>query len=121
MPCGLVPQCWPGSPAWTPDGRHLSFTLRSPGSHARAVYTVAADGSALTKSLEFGGTIENLRYGADGRLAMLATENANKEVGATEAGAPIAGDLGRRAAGAANRHSREGGAALDFPARALCL
>ena len=29
----------------------------------------------------------------DGRLAMLATQNATKEVGATQAGAPIAGDL----------------------------
>jgi dipeptidyl aminopeptidase/acylaminoacyl peptidase len=93
LPCGRVPQCWPGGLAWTPDGRHLSFSLRTPGSHARAVYTVAADGSGLTKVLEFGGTIDDLRYGPDGRLALLATESANKEVGATEAGTPIAGDL----------------------------
>ena len=93
LPCGAVAECWPDAPAWTPDGRHLSFSLRTPGSHARAVYTVAADGSGLSKLLDFGGTIEDLKYGPDGRLAMLATENANKEVGATEAGAPIAGDL----------------------------
>jgi dipeptidyl aminopeptidase/acylaminoacyl peptidase len=93
MPCGQVPECWPGAPAWAPDGKHLSFALRSPGAHARSVYTVAADGSGLTKLLDFSGTIDALKYGPDGRLAMLATENANKEVGATEAGAPIAGDL----------------------------
>ena len=93
MPCGRVPECWPGAPAWTPDGKHLSFSLRTPGRHARSVYTVAADGSGLTKLLDFSGTLDDLRYGPDGRLAMLATENANKEVGATEAGAPIAGDL----------------------------
>ena len=93
LPCGRVPECWPGSPAWTPDGGHLSFSVRTPGSHARSVYTVAADGSGLRKLLDFGGTIDDLKYGADGRLAMLATESANKEVGATEAGAPIAGDL----------------------------
>ncbi len=93
LPCGAVAECWPGAPAWTPDGRHLSFSLRTPGSHARAVYTVAADGSGLSKLLDFGGTIEDLKYGPDGRLSMLATENANKELGATEAGAPIAGDL----------------------------
>ena len=93
MPCGRVPQCWPGAPAWTLDGKHLSFSLRTPGSHARSVYTVAADGSGLTKLLDFGGTIDDLQYGPDGLLAMLATENANKEVGATEAGTPIAGDL----------------------------
>ena len=94
LPCGLVPECWPGSPAWTPDGKHLTFTVRAPGSHSRSVYTVAPDGKGLTKLLDFNGTIKDLRYGADGRLAMLATQDANKEVGATEAGAPIAGDLG---------------------------
>jgi len=93
MPCGQVPECWPGAPAWAPDGKHLSFALRTPGAHARSVYTVAADGSGLTKLLDFSGTIDALKYGPDGRLAMLATENANKEVGATEAGAPISGDL----------------------------
>jgi len=93
LPCGRVPQCWPAAPAWTPDGKHLSFSLRTPGSHARSLYSVAADGSNLTKLLEFSGTIDDLKYAADGRLAVLATENANKEVGATEAGTPIAGDL----------------------------
>jgi dipeptidyl aminopeptidase/acylaminoacyl peptidase len=93
LPCGQVPQCWPDAPAWAPDGKHLSFALRTPGSHARSVYTVAPDGSGLTKLIDFSGTIDDLKYGPDGRLAMLATENANKEVGATEAGAPVAGDL----------------------------
>jgi len=93
LPCGRAPQCWPASPSWARDGKHLSFSLRTPGSHARSVYTVATDGSGLTKLLDFSGTIDALKYGPDGRLAMLATENANKEVGATEAGIPIAGDL----------------------------
>jgi dipeptidyl aminopeptidase/acylaminoacyl peptidase len=93
MPCDSVPMCWPESPTWTPDGNHLSFTLRTPGTHARSVYTVGARGGELTKLFDFGGIIQNLRYMPDGRLAMLATENATKEVGATQAGAPIAGDL----------------------------
>ncbi len=93
LPCGQVRECWPDSPAWTPDGKHLAFALRTPGSHARSLYTVSADGGGLARLLEFSGTILDLKYGADGRLAMLATENANKEIGATEAGAPIAGDL----------------------------
>src|SRR5579863_8339196 len=93
MPCGRVPQCWPDSPAWSPDGKQLSFALRSPGSHARSLYTVGADGSGFAKLLDFSGTIVHLRYLPDGRLAMLAIQNATKEVGATQAGAAIAGDL----------------------------
>ena len=93
MPCGRVPQCWPDSPAWSPDGKHLAFALRTPGSHARSLYAVSADGSGLAKLLDFSGTIGHLRYLPDGRLAMLAIQNATKEVGATQAGAAIAGDL----------------------------
>jgi len=48
----------------------------------------------LTLQLQFDGTISDLRYGSDGRLAMLATAGANKEVGATQAGAAVIGDLG---------------------------
>jgi dipeptidyl aminopeptidase/acylaminoacyl peptidase len=93
MPCGRVPQCWPDSPTWSPDGKHLAFALRTPGSHARSVYAAGADGSGLRKLLDFSGTIVHLRYLPDGRLAMLAIQNATKEVGATQAGAAIAGDL----------------------------
>ncbi len=35
LPCGQVPQCWPAAPAWAPDGKHLSFALRTPGAHAQ--------------------------------------------------------------------------------------
>jgi dipeptidyl aminopeptidase/acylaminoacyl peptidase len=93
LPCGQVPQCWPGSPAWTPDSKHLTFTVRTPGGHSYDLYSVAADGSALARLLEFHGTLADLKYAPNGTLAMLAVENARKEVGATEAGAPVAGDL----------------------------
>jgi len=93
LPCGRVPECWPGSPSWNLDGTRLSFTLRTPGSHARSIYAVAPDGMGLKKLLDFDGTIEELRYAPDGRLAMLATAHAAKEVGPTQAGVPIAGDL----------------------------
>jgi dienelactone hydrolase len=93
MPCGHVKECWPESATWSPDNKRLSFVLRTPGSHARAIYSVSVNGSGLTKLLEFNGTVKNLRYLPDGTLSMLATLNAVKEVGATEAGAPVAGDL----------------------------
>jgi dienelactone hydrolase len=93
LPCGRVSQCWPGSLAWRSDSKILAFTVRTPGSHNYALYTVAADGTGLTKLLDFHGTLRDLRYAPDGRLAMLAVESARKEVGATEAGAAVAGDL----------------------------
>ncbi len=93
LPCGQAPQCWPSDPAWSPDGKRLVFALRTPGGHARALYQVDADGGGLTRLLEFGGTLVDLKFSADGRLAMLATASADKEVGATEAGAPVLGDV----------------------------
>jgi dipeptidyl aminopeptidase/acylaminoacyl peptidase len=93
LPCGRVSQCWPGSIAWRPDGKLLAFTVRTPGSHAYTLYAVTPQGEDLTKLLEFNGTLTDLEYGRDGALAVLATENARKEVGATEAGAAVAGDL----------------------------
>jgi dipeptidyl aminopeptidase/acylaminoacyl peptidase len=93
LPCGRVPQCWPTSLAWTADGKRLSFALRTPGSHAYALYTVAPDGNHLQKTFGFNGTLDSLKYAPDGTLAVLAVANARKEVGATQAGAPVAGDL----------------------------
>lgn len=92
LPCGQVEQCWPGYPSWTADSRHLAFTLRKPGTHQYSIYTVEPAGGALTDVLDFSGTLVDLHYLPDGRLAMLATAGASKEVGATEAGASIAGN-----------------------------
>lgn len=94
LPCGTARECWPSSPAWSADSRTLAFALRKPGSHARSVFTVDADGNHLKEVLAFDGTIVDLRYGPGGKLAMLATEGANKEVGPTQAGAAVTGDLG---------------------------
>jgi dipeptidyl aminopeptidase/acylaminoacyl peptidase len=93
LPCGGVRECWPSSPAWSADGRTLVFALRTPGSHARSLYSVSADANQVTRLLAFDGTLGNLRFGHDGKLAMLAVAGANKEVGATQAGSPVTGDL----------------------------
>jgi len=51
-------------PAWTPDGKHVTLPCARRAATARSLYTVASDGSSLKKLLEFGGTINDLRYGA---------------------------------------------------------
>lgn len=93
LPCGAVRECWPSSPAWSADGTSLVFALRRPGSHARSLYSIAPDGTHLTRLLAFDGTLGNVRFGPGGQLAMLAVAGADKEVGATQAGAPVTGDL----------------------------
>jgi dipeptidyl aminopeptidase/acylaminoacyl peptidase len=93
LPCGRAVECWPSSPVWSSDGKRLTFALRTPGSHARSLYTVDADGKNLTCLLRFDGTISDLRYTKDGHLAMLATASANKEIGATQAGVAVTGNL----------------------------
>jgi len=93
LPCEQPRGCWPASPAWTPDSHRLTFALRDPQTHARSLFQVSPDGGGLTRLLAFNGTIQALRYSPDGQLAMLAVENARKELGAVEAGAAMAGDL----------------------------
>jgi dipeptidyl aminopeptidase/acylaminoacyl peptidase len=94
LPCGTVEECTPSSLAWAPDGAHVSFILRSPGSHAHAIYTADVASGTLTRRVAFDGTLAGLRYGPGGRLAVQATAGATKEVGAVEAGAARTGVLG---------------------------
>ena len=94
LPCGAVRECTPSSLTWSPDGKHLAFVLRVPGSHDHSIYTVDPSGSTPTRLLAFNGTLEDLRYTPSGTLAVLATAGAAKEVGAVEAGAAEVGVLG---------------------------
>ena len=94
LPCGHGPECTPSDLAWAPDGKHLSFVLRSPGGHAHDIYTVDANGSGLARTVAFSGTLVSLRYAPNGQLAVLATAGAAKEAGALAAGAPVTGELG---------------------------
>ena len=96
LPCGAVPQCTPSGLAWSPNNK-LVFILRTPGSHAHALYAVGPEGGAPSLLASFDGTLVGPRFGPHRRLAVLATAGAEKEVGAVEAGAPSAGELGAAA------------------------
>ncbi len=85
--------CFYAGAAWSPDGHALAFV--SSNRKARtATLQVARDGKLATV-LDFPGLIETPRWSPDGQtLAVLATDKPRKISGATQAGAPIVGEIG---------------------------
>ena len=96
LPCGTDVECVPSSPAWSPDSKTLSFVLKTPKTSKRKILSVDASGTNVRTRLAFSGTLVDLRYSPQGRLAVLATSGARKEVGATQAAAPLVGEIGAR-------------------------
>ncbi len=96
LPCGTDVECTPSSPAWSPDSATVAFILKSPASADRAIESADANGTNVRQVVAFAGTLGDLRYSPLGRLAVLATAGARKEAGATQAGAPLAGEVGAR-------------------------
>jgi dipeptidyl aminopeptidase/acylaminoacyl peptidase len=94
LPCGEDVDCTPSSPAWAPDSATLSFVLKAPKTAERTIVSVDATGKNVRTQLRFTGTLVDLRYSPQGRLAVLATAGAHKEVGATQAAAPMVGEIG---------------------------
>ncbi len=94
LPCPPGPDCRPSDIAFSPDGARLGFVLKQPNDPRSYVFEVAPDGIAPTQRLAFDGALGDLRYGPDGRLAMLATPGAHKEAGAVKPGAAPAGEIG---------------------------
>ena len=94
LPCGADVDCTPSSPAWSPDSKTLAFVLRAPKAAARTIESVNAAGGDVRPLLTFTGTLVDLRYSRQGQLAVLATPGAHKEVGATQAAAPLIGEIG---------------------------
>jgi len=94
LPCPAGPECKPGGIAFSADSTRLGFVLRQPGDPRSYVFEVNADGSGLAQRLVFDGALGRLRYGPDGRLAMLAIPGAHKEAGAIKPGEAPAGEIG---------------------------
>jgi dipeptidyl aminopeptidase/acylaminoacyl peptidase len=93
LPCTAGPNCKVDSPAWSANGQ-LAFLVSRPKDGVAEIDTVDAKGGAVHRLLSFNGTLDQLRYGPGNRLAVLATAQAHKLVGRTEAGAPLVGDIG---------------------------
>jgi dipeptidyl aminopeptidase/acylaminoacyl peptidase len=94
-PCAGAPDCEVASPVWSPDGRRVVFIVRNRTAHRNILYSVLPDGRDQRVLVSFAGQLEWPRFTPDGSsLAVLATANAHKEIGATSAGAPLVGEIG---------------------------
>jgi dipeptidyl aminopeptidase/acylaminoacyl peptidase len=93
LPCSAGPDCKVDSPTWSADGQ-LAFLVSRSQEGLAEIDTVDPRSGAVRRVLNFRGTLDRLRYGPGNRLAVLATAQAHKLVGRTEAGAPLVGDIG---------------------------
>ncbi len=81
------------APAWSPRGDRLAFVMRDDAT-GQATLEVF-DGAKLVPMANYRGVGGLPRWSPDGRaLAFLATVGARKKTGATEAGAPLTGEIG---------------------------
>ena len=91
--CAPDPACIPSSPVWNAGGTRLAFLVEQPDATS-TVETTGPAGGAGRILARFAGPLDQLRFGPQDRLAVLATAHAHKRVGATQAGAPIEGEVG---------------------------
>ncbi|MBD5603964.1 MAG: PD40 domain-containing protein, partial [Candidatus Eremiobacteraeota bacterium] len=94
--CPTTTACRLGSPVWSPRGDRIAYLVRLPKTNESAGWTAAANGSGAKAWLYgYKGVLGSPRWSPDGTsLAVLATANALKETGATQAGAALVGDIG---------------------------
>jgi dipeptidyl aminopeptidase/acylaminoacyl peptidase len=85
--------CFYSGAAWSPDGQALAFV--SSNRKAKNATLQVVRGGQLAVALTFDGLLEDPRWSPDGQtLAVLATDKPRKMTGATQAGAPIVGEIG---------------------------
>ncbi|HEX4180620.1 MAG TPA: S9 family peptidase [Caulobacteraceae bacterium] len=89
-PCAT---CAYAAPAWSPDGASLAFLATSDNGFAVSLFVVDRAEPRVVAALT--GVAGQPRWSPDGaRIAILATPNAHKKIGATQAGAPLVGEIG---------------------------
>ena len=94
LPCGTQAECKPSGIVFSADSRRVDFILRKPSDDRSYIDEVNRDGSGLSERLSFSGTLSDLQYAPNGKLAVLATGGARKDVGAVKPGAALAGEIG---------------------------
>jgi dipeptidyl aminopeptidase/acylaminoacyl peptidase len=94
LPCTPGPNCKPSSPTWNANGHRLAFLLAHPEDGTTDILSLDAPAAEPHRLTRFPGPLDTLRFGPAGALAVLATANAHKNVGRTEAGAAMVGEIG---------------------------
>jgi dipeptidyl aminopeptidase/acylaminoacyl peptidase len=95
--CGSVPGCSVTVPSWSHDSKTIAYVVHAPKRARRDVMLADVTDTAIVprRLVAFDGTFRDLSFSADDtKLAGLAVAGARKEVGATQAGAPIVGEIG---------------------------
>lgn len=93
LPCAAASRCTISDPSWSADSQHLTFLIAQDAG-GTDIATVPVAGGTPSILVHFDGPLARLRLGPDGRIAVLATENAHKQLGRAQAGAPITGEIG---------------------------
>lgn len=89
-PCAT---CTYDQPTWSPDQKRIVFIASDSKAGVATVY--AATGATATALASIKGIASAARYSPDGsQVALLATIDAKKQAGATEAGARQVGEIG---------------------------
>ena len=93
--CSASRACTIASPVWSGDGKRIVFVRTDFVTHRSALESVSPAGGLPHDILSFAGQLQAPLFMPDGRsIAVLATAGAHKQVGATQAGAPITGEVG---------------------------
>jgi dipeptidyl aminopeptidase/acylaminoacyl peptidase len=92
LPCQPGPNCRVASPVWSSDGR-LAYLLGRTDAGVTDVITLDLNAGIARRIASFAGPLQRLRYGPNDQLAVLATANAHKNTGRTEAGVPVVGAI----------------------------
>ena len=87
-------KCTLANPTWAPDGASFVYVVRDRASGMQRLLQVSAGGTQSRTVASLRGSLNAPRFGPNGALAVLATAGAHKEIGATQAGAALVGDIG---------------------------